>query len=523
MKNTFEKSRVFLGQNACAVLVIFVYLYIFGFVLTSANSWMHPEAFGFKQEIVRRDIGKTPGSFKYALNYDIFEHEPRITRPLSSVFEILDTHFRVWLWKFIPPHPSLSLTWFFTFIFSPILLYGLLKNFGLSGNIRFAAIALFLMNPGILSYSAMLFRPAKAMTNFSILLCLYSASILRKQLPDNQAGTGKKFSERAACLALMFLILVSFFWDETALLVFPAIMVFFPSLFKDRHCVLMFIAIPFLAVIFYFRIIPWLTVAAGYPFPNMLEYTALNLPAHEAFSRFFRDFSINGRLLFFDSLGLATVSSQAPPHVKIFMTLNAVSLIAIAVLIAAGFIKKEGGQGKRALAMNMLSAAGIFLFLFSFHGALMAISRHFWGIYWYGAYFPVFFVIAVARIIPCLEISKVFLYIALSLVLIDLGLIFPETNEFYKKMHFYPKAPVFINHLFIGDIRRFDPVTKSKYSRDELKEYLERFWVSASHDEKILLPKELYWVLIEVTRGRCQPRHGAFMIDADSIVCEKGG
>ena len=105
-----------------SALLVFVYLYVVFVFLDYQHAWMIPEAFIWKQYILETGKNFLLSDIPRALDSVSFELSSRSTRPLSELLEIFDTKFRVWLWQYLTPHPSLSLTMIFTLIFSPILL-----------------------------------------------------------------------------------------------------------------------------------------------------------------------------------------------------------------------------------------------------------------------------------------------------------------------------------------------------------------------------------------------------------------
>ena len=78
-------------------------------------------------------------------------------------------------------------------------------------------VAFYLVTPGVLSYEVMLFRPAKPMANFFIIFCLYLASRLKKKFIDRQIPI-----PWGEFLNFWMATALSFYWDETALLIFQA-------------------------------------------------------------------------------------------------------------------------------------------------------------------------------------------------------------------------------------------------------------------------------------------------------------
>ena len=111
-------------------------IYTFGILLNYDNAWIHPEKIQTHQWFLSNGPALQWEDLARGIDTDRIEcGMPRITRPLSNLLELINAKFRVWLWNFIPPHPSLSLTWIVNFTAVPILLYLFFKNLGCNGEI----------------------------------------------------------------------------------------------------------------------------------------------------------------------------------------------------------------------------------------------------------------------------------------------------------------------------------------------------------------------------------------------------
>jgi len=93
-------------------------------------------------------------------------------------------------------------------------------------NVALGLVAFYCVTPGVLS-KAMLFKPAKAMSNFSIIFCLFIASLLQKNFIEKDKAIPYKIFMLFWCVSEF-----SLYWDETVLLLFPATLIIFPGLFK---------------------------------------------------------------------------------------------------------------------------------------------------------------------------------------------------------------------------------------------------------------------------------------------------
>lgn len=264
-------------------------IYILIFILAAAvvllllgdysATWMHPE-------LPARDIpnalkngnGYVPGDILRGLDYMSFDGFPR-ARFLSYAFQIANIKFRVWLFARILPHPSLSLTWIFSLLLSPILLYRLVCNLTGRRIAAWAGLSLYCLSTGFLSGVVLLFHPGKPLTNFAAILCLYLASLIvvqakkeaafRRRLfrsslllptllaqehpPGSAYGSGfarsalsrisqlREYARRADASSLRIVVLAaalllaefaSFFLDEYAWFIFLAVPILAPGAFS---------------------------------------------------------------------------------------------------------------------------------------------------------------------------------------------------------------------------------------------------------------------------------------------------
>ena len=146
--------RETLKRNPALLLLAVVYLWVLPRCLSYQNAWMEPEEFRMKTFLLKTGPALNSGDLKTGLDWKVFEYKPRCTRPLSSYFEIMDTKFRSWAWRFVCPHPSLSLTWIFSLVLAPLLLFRLLRNLGASPNTGLALTAYYLATPGLMPGAA---------------------------------------------------------------------------------------------------------------------------------------------------------------------------------------------------------------------------------------------------------------------------------------------------------------------------------------------------------------------------------
>ena len=145
---------------------------------------------------------------------------------------IWDEKFRLGWLSFLPPHPSLSLTWVFTLGFTPWLYYLAARRL-LDSNAARSAVLLLLCSAGFLSGVAMWLRPAKPMSVFAMALALHLATKLEERISRREGdwdsvGLGVYFG-------LLLTVFSGFFFDETAWFTVVAVPLYCPRLFRDTQ------------------------------------------------------------------------------------------------------------------------------------------------------------------------------------------------------------------------------------------------------------------------------------------------
>ncbi|MBF0595837.1 MAG: hypothetical protein HQL22_12845 [Candidatus Omnitrophica bacterium] len=500
--NIIKGAQALIKYRPAVLLLAGVAVFLFFILSSYEHVWVLPEAFTHQAFALENGRSLTLEEVVRAFNFSVFECDGRASRPLSELFSIIDYKCRSYLWQWIPPHPSLSLTWIFSLFLSPVFLYKFLRNLKIDGNVALAAVALYLMNPAVLSYSVMLFRPGKAMTNFSIIFLLYWGSCLYRPFLQRDKGlvvdpgTGR-------VMALFACIFCSFFWDETALLVYPAMLVFFPRLFLRVRYLLIYLLLPIVLVPVYLVILPILSKILWHASGNNLLHfiQTSDVLVRPSFLDFLNHYYVNTKLLILDSLGIAPVH-RASSWLNL-LPIMAGQLALLLILFRVRDIDQRPRLARQFFRRLLFPLAGLFV-LTLVHNALMAVLNGIWGLYWYGAYWAVFFVIFGALVLKSLKINRYLLTVAMMIVLFNLGNIFLQTNLVYKRLHYYPYSPQAIKYLFLDVVKRFDPGLEAQFSNKELRNSTLQYW----QEEKRLivhkkeLPKELFFVDIEMHPGR---------------------
>lgn len=494
MLTQIVRLRDFFNRYAAWAILIATYVYVFGFVLTRQNSWVEPEMWDPERIFLAKKIPLfSLDWWKEGFNYPLFEYAPRPFRPLSSFMEMLDFDLRANLWRYMLPHPGLSLTWIFTFILSPILMYKLLRRMQGSREFSLIGIAIYLSSMGCLSVSAVFFRPGKAMVNFFILLCLYLAS----RLADSERKPHK-----FEVPLLWICVAITFFWDETGVLAFPAVLLLYPQVvFKSWKRIAAFATLPFVALLGYVLVIPWITEMAGFPWPDLFNYPQVqNIVAHEYDHDFFLV-----RLAQFLAIAFAECFGLTYPWLinsTGALILQILTEVAVVIFLAACAYYAWTRRSWTSLNTRLLIAI---LALCIFDVFLLGTTNNgVWGLFYYGIYISLAFALFLGTLFTSFErrwsFSKNWLMIFASLVIASSFYIFEHVNFAYKSA-FYPVRPGHADRLraiFFNDINIF--ALKEESEVLDLAGHTRRFqecMMTKTVCEKPLL--ELYYLPIELT------------------------
>jgi hypothetical protein len=399
---------------------------------------------------------RQPLSLRYAFDWQFLESAPRVSRPLSNILEVLDTHCRIFLWRFIPPHPAFSLAHIFTLVISPLLLYRILRLFGTSVTVAFCGIALYLSNPGILSLLAMNFRPAKAMACFSLLLAIYWAARIGKNVSEKHQGPS--LSELAP---LYVFLLLSLFWDEIAVISIPALLVLFPGLVLSSYAsAASFLAIPALYIVAITRYLPAVHAWLGFPlltgsaYRPMERFTALigfGLKPG-GYGDLFSPFLKNSQIALGDCLGL--INPGLPDSAEYYLYFSAIVIGVLAGCVA--IVRKNLAGSSRTSTGPLMRTTGLLVLSLIAHTILLHTNgNEIWGMYWYGAFIAAIFVIWLSVLTEYTKIPA-FAVVAFAFAIVGAShYVFPRTNQAYKEFHYYPYRPILLRRVFENEINRF--------------------------------------------------------------------
>jgi hypothetical protein len=488
--------------------------------------WEQPETGNWKPQMVAWGFPHSLSGLGHALDWPALEDEPRVTRPLANVFELFDTPFRALLLRAILIPPSLSLTWLFSLVASPLLLWLLLRRLGVERWIGLLAVALFVANPGVLSLEVMLFRPGKALANAVILFCLWLAA--GQDAKRRQTPAAGRLTLRFAVLCAV--VWFSLFFDEVILIVYPALALLFPRLvFRSKGTIALFALIPAAYAVVIVKIMPALTRLAGYPpitrryspAATMVGLLTFREPAH-SYRIVLKDIVDNSRSVLQDSFGLIRPDlPHRPYYVALFVTIVLLgAAYAGFAAIAAWRRLRERHERVTALALGE-NAAGIacraglaFLGALVYEGVLMSVSLgngvepRMWGLYYYGVFCVVFVVLGLATLANMIRPPVILATVFTLAVCCATTDIFPATNQGYKYAHYYPYDPPRLSRIFDNTENRFAvPHSNSALLREKS---LALWRTRTTHQPVLGIPFELSPLIYELgllpTQIRGNPR-----------------
>lgn len=476
----------------------------FQFSLDRENAWMLPEVFIWKQGEFKEHVNFHWTDLKLGMDTQLFEFSSRNSRPVSTYVEILDSRIRAMLWRFIPPHPNLSLVLLISLVLSPLLTYRWLRLIGLPRAPATAGALVFLFSPGNLSTSVMLFRPAKALTNAFLLGVLVMLQKRENSQHDLEYAPAKK-----GLFGLLLLICFGLFCDETALLVFPMLAVCYPRFTFSRLGISGLFAVLGTYVASVRVIFPALSRWADFSVENTYfkEITSPLANKKVFLETILPNYLQNTWVLFKESFGLASpfeAVTFAGQLLHTFSWLAGFSLLGLA-FVGIRFVLRETKMNSKWWKANplmlWLARLGVMLVMTSVaHTILLFLIHRTWALYWYGAYFSVFFALTFAILVYFVRGVRGWVSCALVGITLLASLhLFSNTNRVYRLYHYYPYNPPLLINVFNGTVNRFafqidvtgeETLTTTKKIWEEIR--------NTGKSEKVIVPAEQRYIPLEM-------------------------
>lgn len=321
--------------------------------------------------------------------FDVLSFEsdnPRV-RFVSNLFLLLNVKLRIWLWNYLPPHPSFSFTWVFSLILSPIVLYRLILN--LSGEKRagWIGLSIYFISIGFLSGILWLFHPAKPLTNFLTLLCFLLASRIERY-PQTPVGASGKVGR--SFITMLVVMLTAFFTDETAWFLFFIIPVLFPSIFLIEGKKLLFLSSYILLgigfVIFLMYGAPLLAAPFGFDNFNFWTWMATPDTSPESGSFQIKNVGILTYNFLHNHIDPVNFSNRTDPF-------NSVTLYSWLIFIYLGgyftFLFMRLNPRERWISIRIIAGTAVYMvcqtMLLTKHRVIVS------NTWYYGSIFPIFF------------------------------------------------------------------------------------------------------------------------------------
>lgn len=182
----------------------------------------------FQQGVLRYGTAIVPRDLLRGFDILCFDNAASRVRFVGWVVEVIDAKTLLWLARFFPPHPSFSLGWILTLILSPLFLFKLIRIQSRSREAAWIAIILFCLSAGSLSGITLRDSPLKPLVNFFTIYIFYLAARVAGTAESGTKQSGKPARLLGLILGALF---ISFFIDETAWFLYPAVPLLFPRLF----------------------------------------------------------------------------------------------------------------------------------------------------------------------------------------------------------------------------------------------------------------------------------------------------
>lgn len=204
--------------------------YIVALIADYDANWIHPEAIAQIRKVIDNSSSLLSQLLK-AFDYKTI-HGEATPRLLTSLLQIINIKFRIWLNNYLPPHPSLNLTWMFSLLLSPIFLYKLTYNLTSNRTTAWVSVLLYSASTGFLSGLTFMASPGKPLANFLAIFALYLASKLNMRIDGRKVFSGDDFKLYVTLLLTLF---ISFFIDEVCWFTYACIPLMFPNIFFMKH------------------------------------------------------------------------------------------------------------------------------------------------------------------------------------------------------------------------------------------------------------------------------------------------
>ncbi len=476
--------------------------------------WEQPENIIRHQEILSPPGADLAETLRRSFDWEVMEAgAPRLTRLLSNALDVVDFRFRTWFHQAVFPHPSVSITWLFVLGLTPPIIFLTFKELWRSSSFARYGVALYLSLPSTASLVTMHFRAGKSAAMFCMALLIYLLVRLRSTLHSGHTSA----AVRRLSVAICAVYLIGLFTDEIALFSLFVILLLQDYKTNRRTATALSSAAVVLTVayaVFIATLLPELHRLAGFTVDcarhcqddryKLLDRAIDTVTLRQDASHYVelaQLFAINAFFAVRDLTGTWNVGNSASGLGRALGMFNALAVLATASLavFSARAARPPAPDSSPELGMRALFA--LFGAALVAHTVLMSVTDHpRWGIYWYGVFAGLPFLLLVFRtgdlIARRTRISPLVGGVVCVLVLLGNFHNFVSTNYAYKDYHYYPRRAKFLSAMFSSNEKFALAETRSR--RFDLRGLTGEFAKLRNvPDHRVRIPLELRYLLAE--------------------------
>lgn len=479
-----------------------------------AAVWEQPENIVRHQEILSSPDADLRETMLRSFDWEVMEAgAPRLTRLLSNALDVADFRFRTWFHRAVFPHPSVSLAWLFGLGLTPLVIFLTFREIWRSSTLARYGVALYLSLPSTASLATMHFRSGKSVAVFCMaLLCHLLVRIASARLGGRPPGETRRLQ-----MGICVVFLTGLFADEIGFFSLLAILLLQDYRTHLRSALALSgaaVAVTAAYALFVATLLPELHSLAGFPVDCSRHcqddrYTLLDRVVDTISFRqdtaYYADlgrlFAINAWYAVRDLTGIWNLGNAESGAGRAFGIFNATALAAIAaVAVFAARTMRPGDHGTHP-ALRLPAFALLFVCALAFHAVLMSVTEHpRWGIYWYGVFVGVpFLLLAFGAIHLIAQQTRISPLVGGGVcIVVVLGNFdnFVSTNYAYKDYHYYPRRAKFLSEMFSSN-EKF-ALARERYRRFDLRDATAEFEkLRKVPDLRVKIPLELRYLLVQ--------------------------
>ncbi|MDE2221734.1 MAG: hypothetical protein KGK03_01545 [Candidatus Omnitrophica bacterium] len=465
------------------LLLIGVYIFILSGLCNFENTWMHPESNLIEMTYLKTGSGLTAQDFFNMWDWRIDEENvPRTTRWVTWNMDLLNTKFRAWLWRRLPPHPSLSLTWPLSLVINPWLLITYLRKRKFTTDIALTAAAFYLMTPYLLSSVFFLSRTGRIMAQFFMWAALVLVCLIEEHPKKKLYSIGFYLS-----------LILGAFCDETGVFIFPVLLALHPEfIFRRMRWLWMLTAAFLIGAAYLWGIKIMSHHVSGAPLMALNQYDVVQqIFQFNYIKKFFNNLGLNSLSPLSEIMGLVGLHPRAPWSAKLIWGAGTAAWSMFALLTFR--------KGFRSMSFKKVFPwAAVFGLACLFHDFLLSsVANQVWGAFGYGSYFSIIFPLALAAFLNFLRLGTILRTLLIACILCSMGNVFLYTNKFLKNANCYGQnGPERL--IFDGRARYFDPHVQTVFKDKQLKNEIYAAWKSPEASLRWRIPRELFWLPLEL-------------------------